>query len=73
MSVQLSAFLKSKTRFRFRSYPYFPEITEEVLKRVEELGGTHYVPPFGTWKGNLLRNLVGWKATKRLNVLLSGR
>ena len=53
----------------FRSYPYFPGITEEALNRVEELGGTHYVPSFGTWKGNLLRDLIGWKATKRLNVI----
>src|SRR2546428_5359497 len=51
----------------FRSYPYVPEITEKALKRVEELGGTHYMPSFGTWKGNLLRDLIGWKTTKRLN------
>jgi glycosyltransferase involved in cell wall biosynthesis len=57
----------------FGSYPYFPQITEEALKRVEELGGTHYAPSFGTWKGNLLRDLIGWKATKRLNVMLRGR
>jgi len=57
----------------FRSYPYFPAITEEALKRVEELGGTRYAPSFGTWKGNLLRDLIGWKATKRLNVMLRGR
>lgn len=56
----------------FKSYPYFPEISEEALKRVEELGGTHYVPSFGTWKGNLLRDIIGWKTTKRLNVLLRG-
>jgi hypothetical protein len=57
----------------FGSYPYFPQITEEALKRVEKLGGTRYAPSFGTWKGNLLRDLIGWKATKRLNVMLRGR
>jgi glycosyltransferase involved in cell wall biosynthesis len=57
----------------FKCYPYFPEITEEALKRVEELGGTNYVPSFGTSKGNLLRDLIGWKTTKRLNAIFRGR
>jgi glycosyltransferase involved in cell wall biosynthesis len=57
----------------FRSYPYFPKITEQALKKVKELGGTRYTPSFGTWKGNLLRDLVGWKITKRLNAMLHGQ
>ncbi len=51
----------------FVAYPLFPAITEEALKKTWELGGTEYVPRFGTWKGELLRHLVGWKAARRLN------
>lgn len=53
----------------FGSYPDFPDITRLALQRVRELGGTDYVPPFGTWRGQLLKRIIGWKATKRANVL----
>ena len=53
----------------FGSYPDFPHITRLALQRVRELGGTDYVPPFGTWRGQLLKRIIGWKATKRANVL----
>ena len=53
----------------FGSYPDFPEITRLALQRVRELGGTDYIPPFGTWRGQLLKRIIGWKATKRANVL----
>jgi glycosyltransferase involved in cell wall biosynthesis len=56
----------------FASYPYFVDITRVALERVAELGGTDYVPPFGTWRGQVLSRIVGWKATKRLNVWYHG-
>lgn len=51
----------------FLAYPAFPEVTNEALCKSNEMGGTDYIPPFGTWKGELLRRLVGWKAARRLN------
>jgi glycosyltransferase involved in cell wall biosynthesis len=51
----------------FGAYPSFPKVTIEALKKAQEMGDTNYQPGFGTWKGELLRHLVGWKAAKRLN------
>lgn len=51
------------------AYPYFPGITRRALEKVRELGGTDFVPRFGTWKGELFRRVFGWKATKRAQVL----
>ncbi len=49
------------------AYPYFPEITRHALEKAEQLGGTDFLPPFGTWRGELLSRLIGWKATRQLN------
>ena len=51
----------------FGAYPSFPKLTDEALRKAREMGDTDYRPRFGTWKGELLRDLVGWKAAKRLN------
>jgi glycosyltransferase involved in cell wall biosynthesis len=51
----------------FLSYPAFPNVTEEALRKAKEMGDTDYIPPFGTWKGDLLGKMLGWKAAKRLN------
>lgn len=51
----------------FGAYPSFPKLSDEALRKTQEMGGTDYIPRFGTWKGELLRHLVGWKAAKRLN------
>jgi glycosyltransferase involved in cell wall biosynthesis len=53
----------------FESYPDSPNITHLALQRLRDLGGTDYIPPFGTWRGELLKRIIGWKATKRANVL----
>lgn len=53
----------------FESYPDFPDITCLALERLRELGGTTYVPHFATWRGELLKRIIGWKATKRANIL----
>jgi glycosyltransferase involved in cell wall biosynthesis len=51
------------------SYPFYPEITSVAIKRAEELGGASYFPPFGTWRGDLLSRLVGWKLARKASVL----
>lgn len=51
----------------FGAYPSFPKLTDEALTKAKEMGDTDYVPRFGTWKGELLRDLVGWRAAKRLH------
>ena len=51
------------------AYPYFPEITQRALEKAQELGGTDYVPPYGTWKGELFNRVFGWKATRRAQAL----
>jgi glycosyltransferase involved in cell wall biosynthesis len=51
----------------FVAYPSFPQLTEEALRKVDKMGGADYSPRFGSWKGELLRRFIGWKATKRLN------
>jgi glycosyltransferase involved in cell wall biosynthesis len=52
----------------FRTYPDFPDISRLALQRVQELGGTDYMPPFGSWRGELLKRIIGWKATRRAHV-----
>jgi hypothetical protein len=51
-----------------RGYPDFAEITRLALERLQKPGGTDYIPRFSTWRGELLKNVIGWKATKRANV-----
>jgi len=51
----------------FVAYPDFPQVTNEALRKAREIGGTDYVPPFGTWKGDALKTLLGWKTARRLN------
>jgi glycosyltransferase involved in cell wall biosynthesis len=51
----------------FVTYPSFPKLTEEALQKAKEMGQTDYFPRFATWKGELLKHLIGWKATRRLN------
>lgn len=53
----------------FQSYPYLPNITDLALKRMQQLGGTDYMPPFSSWRGQLLKRIIGWKATRHANVL----
>jgi hypothetical protein len=51
----------------FGAYPSFPKLTDEAVRKAQKMGNTDYRPRFGTWRGELLRHLVGWKAAKRLN------
>ena len=51
----------------FGAYPAFTKLTEEALQKAKEMEKTGTVPPFGTWKGDLLRKMLGWKAAKRLH------
>jgi len=47
------------------AYPDFPQVWRRALAKAEELGGTDFVPPFGTRGGELFRRLFGWKAARR--------
>jgi len=47
------------------AYPDFPEVWRRALATAKELGGSNYVPPFGTRQGELFRRLFGWKAARR--------
>lgn len=67
-AVTRRAMANSYQLLAFIAYPQYPDVTEKALERVREMGGTDWVPSFGTWRGNLLKRLIGWKATKRLNV-----
>jgi glycosyltransferase involved in cell wall biosynthesis len=51
----------------FGAYPSFPQLADEAIREAQEMGHTDYRPRFGTWKGELLRHLIGWKAAKRFN------
>jgi len=51
------------------AYPYFPEISIRALARARELGGTDYIPPYGTWRGELFSRFFGWKATRRAQAI----
>ena len=50
------------------AYPDYPTVTEAALERVTNLGGTDYLPSFGSRKGQLLNRLFGWKAARKLSV-----
>lgn len=51
------------------AYPDYPAITEAALRRVEELGGSDYLPYFGSWRGELINRFFGWKAARKAIVL----
>jgi glycosyltransferase involved in cell wall biosynthesis len=57
----------------YGAYPSYPKLTDEALRKAREMGDTDYRPRFGTWKGEFLRRLVGWKAAKRLNAAFHQR
>ena len=57
----------------FESYPSFPKLTNEALEKAREMGHTDYLPRFATWKGELIRHLIGWKAAKRLHAAFHQR
>jgi hypothetical protein len=52
-----------------RSYPDSPQVSDLAVARVRELGIRNHIPPFGNWRGQLLRRVIGWKAAKRLSIL----
>jgi glycosyltransferase involved in cell wall biosynthesis len=52
----------------FSSYPRQSEITDAALEWVRRMGGTSFVPPFGTRLGEFVKRLLGWKAGRRLQV-----
>jgi len=57
------------TQCAVESYPYFPDVTRRALEKAAELGGTDFMPPFGTWRGELFRRLFGWKAARQVQAI----
>lgn len=47
----------------YLNYPMFPDISRHALHRAKDLGGT--TPLFSSWRGELLKRMIGWKATRR--------
>jgi glycosyltransferase involved in cell wall biosynthesis len=60
------AMAKAFMYLAFESYPAYPDISERAVAMVRELGGTSFVPPFGTKPGELIKQLVGWKSARWL-------
>ena len=52
----------------FLTYPEYSHISKAATKQVKELGGTDHTPVFGTWVGETLKNLFGWKLARKANV-----
>ena len=55
----------------FICYPRYPKITAIALQKIEELGGTDYLPIFGTWKGEFIKKTLGWKVAKMVQFQMS--
>jgi len=51
------------------AYPYFPELSRRALQQAEMLGGTNFIPAFGTWKGDLINRWFGWRAARRVQAI----
>jgi hypothetical protein len=66
-AVTRRAMANSYLLLAYTAYPQYPDVTEKALEQVRAMGGTDWTPSFGTWRGNLLKRLIGWKATKQLN------
>lgn len=47
------------------AYPAYPEVAEAALERVDQLGGTNWLPAVGGRGITLVRDLLGWKAARR--------
>jgi glycosyltransferase involved in cell wall biosynthesis len=53
------------------AYPIDKELTNKILKVVEELGGTEYVPPIGGKLIELIKRIMGWKFARSLQFYYS--
>jgi len=47
------------------------KLTDQIIKVIEELGGTDYIPKLGGSKIELLRKMFGWKTALRLQYFYS--
>lgn len=53
----------------FRIYPYFPDLQLEINRKIEFLGGSNRKMDGGRVM-RILDKMIGWKATKRLRIML---
>jgi hypothetical protein len=57
--------------FIYNIYPEMPELVRKAEKRIEELGGSQYRIPRCHYPYQLLVDVLGWKAARRLHKLAS--
>jgi len=50
------------------SYPDYPLISDLALKKVQEMGGTNWLPTMGGKQTELIKKLFGWKMARMINV-----
>ncbi|OLP17817.1 hypothetical protein BST81_12175 [Leptolyngbya sp. 'hensonii'] len=51
-----------------QAYPGHPHVTQTALREIRQLGVKADLPTCGSWRGELLRFLLGWKLAKRLSM-----
>jgi len=49
------------------------ELTSEILKVIEDLGGTDYVPTLGGKRIELIKKIFGWKFARKLQHIVQSR
>lgn len=49
------------------AYPDYPQVTEAALADLRALGVRVKPPRFGTWKSQLVSQLLGWKTARRIS------
>ncbi len=62
------AMARTYLEWAYIAYPDFPDVSEAAFQRVEELGGTDYMPSVGGWKGKTLHKIFGWKTARKISV-----
>jgi len=50
------------------TYPDYPVISKLALKKVEEMGGTNWLPIIGSKQTEMIKEIFGWKAARMINV-----
>jgi glycosyltransferase involved in cell wall biosynthesis len=65
------AYLRSLHQLNFKLYPQYPGILKEITKAIKEVDyELSYKYEFATPKGKVLSNLIGWKQTKKIQLML---
>ncbi len=62
------ALARSAMEIAFDAYPIDKKLTSEILKAIDEIGGTDYVPPMGGRHIELIKKLFGWKTARMFQI-----